>query len=162
MIFSLWYVVLRRLLKLAALHYRSNEFNDFEIVVLWHELAIFSTNAPPNHDVGRSAPLCSGESVRAAGTLRPHDARPPPFAPGVVLVASPIHLHAPIELSKPAQRTAVSRSSRSCERRARLRTFHLGIVRCRRLVRGTLGCRPVTAASRGERPIVLAAPRRRA
>jgi hypothetical protein len=37
---SLCYVVLRRVLQLAALRVRSNEFKDLEIVVLRHELAI--------------------------------------------------------------------------------------------------------------------------
>jgi len=37
---SLWYVVLRRVLQLAVLRCRSNEFKDLEIVVLRHELAI--------------------------------------------------------------------------------------------------------------------------
>jgi putative transposase len=37
---SLCYVVLRRVLQLAALRFRSNEFKDLEIVVLQHELAI--------------------------------------------------------------------------------------------------------------------------
>jgi hypothetical protein len=32
--------VLRRVLQLAALRFRSNEFKDLEIVVLQHELAI--------------------------------------------------------------------------------------------------------------------------
>jgi hypothetical protein len=38
--FSLCYVVLRWVLQLAALHVRSNDFKDLEIVVLRHELAI--------------------------------------------------------------------------------------------------------------------------
>ena len=37
---SLCYVVLRRVLQLAALRVRSNEFKDLEIVVLRHELTI--------------------------------------------------------------------------------------------------------------------------
>jgi transposase InsO family protein len=37
---SLCYVVLRRVLQLAALHVRSNDFKELEIVVLRHELAI--------------------------------------------------------------------------------------------------------------------------
>ncbi len=40
MFLSLWYVVLRRVLQLAVLRRRSNEFKDLEIVVLRHELAI--------------------------------------------------------------------------------------------------------------------------
>jgi putative transposase len=38
--FSLCYVVLRRVLRLAALRVRSNDFKELEIVVLRHELAI--------------------------------------------------------------------------------------------------------------------------
>jgi hypothetical protein len=37
---SLCYVVLRRILQLAVLHVRSNDFKDLEIVVLRHELGI--------------------------------------------------------------------------------------------------------------------------
>ena len=40
MFLSLCYVVLRRILQLAVLHVRSNDFKDLEIVVLRHELAI--------------------------------------------------------------------------------------------------------------------------
>ena len=40
MVLSLCYVVLRRILQLAALRFRSNDFKDLEIVVLRHELAI--------------------------------------------------------------------------------------------------------------------------
>ena len=40
MILSLCYVVLRRVLQLAALRFQSNDFKDLEIVVLRHELAI--------------------------------------------------------------------------------------------------------------------------
>jgi putative transposase len=46
---SLCYVVLRRVLQLAALRFRSNDFKELEIVVLRHELAIFRrrTRRPP-------------------------------------------------------------------------------------------------------------------
>jgi putative transposase len=37
---SFCYVVLRRVLQLAALRFRSNEFKELEIVVLRHELAV--------------------------------------------------------------------------------------------------------------------------
>jgi len=37
---SLCYLVLRRLLQLAALRFRSDEFKELEIVVLRHELAV--------------------------------------------------------------------------------------------------------------------------
>jgi hypothetical protein len=37
---SLCYVVLRRILQLAVLHVRSNDFKDLEIVLLRHELGI--------------------------------------------------------------------------------------------------------------------------
>ena len=37
---SLCYLVLRRLLELAALRFRSSEFKELEIVVLRHELAV--------------------------------------------------------------------------------------------------------------------------
>jgi hypothetical protein len=37
---SLCYVVLRRVLQLAALRVRSNDFKELEIVVLRHELII--------------------------------------------------------------------------------------------------------------------------
>ena len=40
MVLSLCYVVLQRILQLAALRFRSNEFKELEIVVLRHELAI--------------------------------------------------------------------------------------------------------------------------
>ena len=40
MFLSVCYVVLRRILQLAVLHVRSNDFKDLEIVVLRHELAI--------------------------------------------------------------------------------------------------------------------------
>ncbi len=40
MFLSFCYVVLRRILQLVALHFRSNEFKDLEIVVLRHELAV--------------------------------------------------------------------------------------------------------------------------
>ena len=40
MFLSLCYVVLRRILQLAALRFRSNDFKDLEIVVLRHELTI--------------------------------------------------------------------------------------------------------------------------
>lgn len=40
MFLSLCYVMLRRILELAALRFRSNDFKDLEIVVLRHELAI--------------------------------------------------------------------------------------------------------------------------
>jgi hypothetical protein len=39
-LFSLCYLVLLRVLQLAALRSRSNDFKDLEIVVLRHELAI--------------------------------------------------------------------------------------------------------------------------
>ena len=40
MFWSLCYVVLRRILQLAALRLRSDEFKELEIVVLRHELAV--------------------------------------------------------------------------------------------------------------------------
>jgi putative transposase len=40
LIWSLCYPVLRRVLQLAALRLRSNEFKELEIVVLRHELAV--------------------------------------------------------------------------------------------------------------------------
>jgi len=40
MLLSLFYVVLRRALQLAALRFRSNEFKELEIIVLRHELAV--------------------------------------------------------------------------------------------------------------------------
>ena len=40
MFWSLCYLVLRRLLRLAALRLRSDEFKELEIVVLRHELAV--------------------------------------------------------------------------------------------------------------------------
>jgi putative transposase len=46
-IVSLWYVVLRRVLQLAVLRCRSNEFKDLEIVVLRHELAILRRTRRP-------------------------------------------------------------------------------------------------------------------
>src|SRR5438128_5856460 len=39
-LFSLCYLVLRRVLQLVVLRWRSNEFKELEIVVLRHELAI--------------------------------------------------------------------------------------------------------------------------
>ncbi len=47
MILSLCYVVLRRVLQLAALRFRSNDFKDLEIVVLRHELAILRRRTRP-------------------------------------------------------------------------------------------------------------------
>jgi len=41
-IFSLWYVVLRRVLQLAVLRCRSNEFKSLEIVILRHERTILA------------------------------------------------------------------------------------------------------------------------
>ena len=40
MFWSFCYVVLGRLLQLAALRFRSEEFKELEIVVLRHELAV--------------------------------------------------------------------------------------------------------------------------
>ena len=40
MFLSLCYVVLRRILQLATLHFRSNAYKELEIVVVRHELAI--------------------------------------------------------------------------------------------------------------------------
>jgi putative transposase len=42
---SFCYVVLRRVLQLAALRFRSNEFKELEIVVLRHELAVLRRQA---------------------------------------------------------------------------------------------------------------------
>jgi hypothetical protein len=74
---SLCYVVLRRVLQLAALRCRSNEFKDLEIVVLRHELAIFRrrTRRPPMRwtdrlFLARPADSCRG---RAGG---PSSSRP--------------------------------------------------------------------------------------
>ena len=40
MFISVCYLILRRVLELAALHGRSNDFKELEIVVLRHELAV--------------------------------------------------------------------------------------------------------------------------
>ena len=45
MFWSFCYVVLRRVLQLAALRFRSNEFKELEIVVLRHELAVLRRQA---------------------------------------------------------------------------------------------------------------------
>ena len=45
MFWSLCYVVLRRVLQLAALRFRSKEFKELEIVVLRHELAVLQRQA---------------------------------------------------------------------------------------------------------------------
>ena len=45
MLWSLCYLVLRRLLQLAALRFRSDEFKELEIVVLRHELAVLRRQA---------------------------------------------------------------------------------------------------------------------
>lgn len=45
MFWSLCYLVLRRLLQLAALRFRSDEFKELEIVVLRHELAVLQRQA---------------------------------------------------------------------------------------------------------------------
>ena len=45
MFWSLCYLVLRRLLQLAALRLRSDEFKELEIVVLRHELAVVRRQA---------------------------------------------------------------------------------------------------------------------
>ena len=47
MFLSLWYVVLRRVLQLAALRFRSNDLKELEIVVLRHELAILQRTRRP-------------------------------------------------------------------------------------------------------------------
>jgi hypothetical protein len=46
---SLCYLVLRRLIQLAALRVRSDQFKELEIVVLRHELAVLRrrTKRPP-------------------------------------------------------------------------------------------------------------------
>jgi len=53
---SLCYLVLQRLLQLAALRFRSDEFKELEIVVLRHELA-----------VSRGGSECSESPLRANG-----------------------------------------------------------------------------------------------
>ena len=70
MLVSFCYVVLRRLLQLAALRVRSNDFKELEIVVLRHELAILrrTTQAARIND-GRPALPRSHEPVPSAGTL---------------------------------------------------------------------------------------------
>ena len=45
MFWSLCYLVLRRLLQLAALRLRSEEFKELEIVVLRHELTVLRRQA---------------------------------------------------------------------------------------------------------------------
>jgi hypothetical protein len=43
---SLWYVVLRRVLELAVLRFRSKQCKELEIVVLRHELGILRRRTP--------------------------------------------------------------------------------------------------------------------
>jgi hypothetical protein len=58
LLWSLCYVVLRRVLQIAALRLRSQEFEELEIVVLRHELAVSAR---------RSAGTCpTGEMSRMA------------------------------------------------------------------------------------------------
>src|SRR5438128_4138452 len=54
-LFSLCYLVLRRVLQLVVLRWRSNEFKELEIVVLRHELAILrpQTSRPAMTTVDR-------------------------------------------------------------------------------------------------------------
>ena len=40
MVLSLWYVLARRVLELVVLRFRSQDYQELEIVVLRHELAI--------------------------------------------------------------------------------------------------------------------------
>jgi putative transposase len=60
---SFCYVVLRRVLQLAALRFRSNEFKELEIVVLRHELAVL------RRQTGRPE-LTSADRVFLAGASR--------------------------------------------------------------------------------------------
>lgn len=63
MFWSFCYVVLRRVLQLAALRFRSKEFKELEIVVLRHELAVLRRQA------GR-AELTSADRVFLAAASR--------------------------------------------------------------------------------------------
>ena len=70
MLVSFCYLVLRRLLQLAALRVRSNEFKELEIVVLRHELAILrrQRQRPVLTAVDRSSsPRRVGASLGNAG-----------------------------------------------------------------------------------------------
>ena len=70
MFLSLCYVVLRRVLQLGALRFRSTDSKDLEIVVLRHELAILrrGTRRPAITLTDRLFPG-GGQSVAAARTL---------------------------------------------------------------------------------------------
>ena len=67
---SFCYLVLRRVLQLAALRVRSNDFKELEIVVLRHELAILRRQRKrPVIDGSRPALPRRGESVSCSGPL---------------------------------------------------------------------------------------------
>ncbi len=70
MVWSLCYLVLRRVLQLAALRFRSEEFKELEIVVLRHELAVLRRQvARPELRPQHRAPRVIGErQVRALPT----------------------------------------------------------------------------------------------
>lgn len=66
-LWSLWYLALRRLLQLAALRVRSNEFKELEIVVLHHELAVLRRQvARPEAGTRGSRLPCRGQPHAAA------------------------------------------------------------------------------------------------
>ncbi len=70
MLLSLCYLVLRRVMQLAALRCRSNDFKELEIVVLRHELAILHRQSSrPGDDDRRPALLGGGEPAPSQGTL---------------------------------------------------------------------------------------------
>ena len=69
MFLSLCYVVLRRVLQLAALRGWSNEFKDLEIVVLRHELAILRRRRPSGDHVDRPDLPCGSQPIPAAGSM---------------------------------------------------------------------------------------------
>jgi len=67
---SLCYLVLRRVIQIAALRFRSNDLKELEIVVLRHELAILpATHPPARDDVDRPPLPCGGQPSPAARTL---------------------------------------------------------------------------------------------
>jgi hypothetical protein len=63
---SLCYLVLRRLLQLAALRFRSDEFKELEIVVLRHELAVLRRQLarPELSPVGCANPVLPANFAR--------------------------------------------------------------------------------------------------
>jgi putative transposase len=67
---SLCYIVLRRVLRLAVLRFRSKEFKELEIVVLRHELAVLRRQVGrPELSAADSSVPCRGQPAASASEL---------------------------------------------------------------------------------------------